>query len=308
MTKSYDTIAIDIAKKTLDVRTTSSRFELPNCSKGYEELLKKTSQLSTPLVVCEATGGYERSLEQFLHAKDRPVAIVNPSRIRAFAQSEGMKAKSDPIDSLMILRYAREKDIAPKPKPNPKLQELAALMDRRSHLSEQLAREKNRIQNTLKYIETSIKRMIRLLEKEIDRIEERIRKLVKADQRISEQSRIMRSVVGVGEITSWSILAYLPEIGSIKRNEIVALCGIAPFDRDSGKLKGKRRIVGGRAKIRRVLFLAARTAANHNKVIKPYVDRLREKGKPYKCAIVAAMRKLLIHLHILMKNYQLSLD
>src|SRR5690606_20871976 len=145
-------------------------------------------------------------------------------------------------------------------------------------------------------------KMIRILEKEIAVIERQIGQIIQEDPVMRAHDEKMQSVVGVARITSWTILTFLPEITHVTRNELVALAGIAPFNKDSGKFKGKRRIKGGRAKVRKTLYMATQSAAVHNPHIKTYVDRLRERGKPYKCAIVAAMRKLLIHLQSLLKN------
>ena len=134
------------------------------------------------------------------------------------------------------------------------------------------------------------------MEKEEEKIEQEIRALLDKNAELQSQALALQRIPGVGEVTAWSVLAYLGEITTLKRNEVVALAGVAPFNRDSGKMKGKRRIIGGRAKVRSCLYMATQSAANHNPVIKPYVNRLREKGKPYKCAIVAAMRKMLLHM------------
>ena len=149
--------------------------------------------------------------------------------------------------------------------------------------------------------------MIKVVEKEIQRIEQQIEKIVNNDQQITEEMKIFESVVGVGKVTAWTVLAYLSEIGTLKRNQIVALAGIAPYNKDTGVFKGRRTIEGGRAKVRKCLYMAAQTAARHNPVIKPYVEGLKARGKPYKWVMVAVMRKLLIHMHILIKNHHLAL-
>ena len=305
--KNNNIIAIDIAKQDLEVRTDFERFKVSNNVQGFAQLLKRTSKLNHPFVVCEATGGYERNLMDYLYQKDISVALVNPSRIRAFAKSEGVKAKTDPIDSKMILLFAQEKNLKSTPPPPPKRQQMAAFMDRRSHLTEQLTREKNRAQNSSKCIAKSIQRMIAAIQKELARIETQIREIIESEPQLKDQANILQSVQGIGEVTTWSILSYLSELGHLKRNQIVALAGIAPFNKDTGSMKGKRSIEGGRAKLRKCLYMAAQSAARHNPVIKKYVQGLIDRGKPYKCAMVAAMRKLLIHLHILIKNYQISL-
>ena len=305
--KTYDYIAIDISKSDLEVRTEQHRCSVTNNLTGFKALVKLAGKHEQPLVVCESSGGYERDMMDYFHQNQIAVTRVNPGRIRNYVRSEGIKAKTDPIDALMILGFAREKRLQPTPAPQPIRQELAALLDRRSHLTEQAAREKNRIQNSSKFIKASIDRMIKEVEKELQRIEKQIRKLVANDRQLNEETNILQSVCGVGEVTAWTLLSYLSEIGKLKRNQLVALAGIAPFNKDTGIFKGKRSIEGGRAKVRKCLYMAAQTAAVHNPVIKAYVDGLRARGKPYKCAMVAAMRKLLIHLHILIKNYQLTL-
>ena len=305
--KTYHYIAIDVSKADLEVRTRRQRCSLSNSPSGFRKLAKLTEKWEHPLVVCESSGGYERGMIDYLHQQGIAVRRVNPGRIRNYARSEGLKAKTDPIDALMILGFAQEKQLQPSPQPEPVRQELAALLDRRSHLTEQLAREKNRAQNSSKFIKQSIQRMIKTVEKEIQRIEKYIDQLIKEDEQLAQEMYILQSVNGVGKVTAWTLLGYLGEIGKLKRNKIVALAGIAPFNRDTGTFTGKRRIEGGRAKVRKCLYMAAQTAARHNPVIKPYVQRLRARGKPYKCAMVAAMRKLLIHLHIQIKNHHLAL-
>lgn len=305
--KKYHYIAIDISKSDLEVRTQNHRCSLSNNHNGFKDLVKIARRQEQPLVVCEASGGYERSMIDYLHQRQIAVVQVNPRLIRNYARSEGLKAKTDPIDALMILGFAQEKRLQPGAVPDPRRQKLAAWLDRRSHLTEQLAREKNRIQNSPKYIKGDIEWMIKQIEKRIEVVDNRIRDLVKKDHQLSQEAGLLQSVSGVGPVTAWTLLAYLSELGKLKRNQIVALAGIAPYNRDTGRFKGKRKIEGGRAKVRKCLYMAAQTAAIHNPVIKPYVEGLRARGKPYKCAMVAAMRKLLIHLHFLMKNHQLSL-
>jgi len=301
---SKNIVAIDIAKDSLAVEAPSLRRSFCYDQEGLKMLLEKLEALDAPMVVCEATGGYERKLLEVLFERNIPVALVNPARVRAFAKSEGIKAKTDPIDAAMLRKYALSKDLQPTKAPSKNRQELQALMDRRSQLTEALAREKNRLQNSPRKVEKSIKKMIRILEKEIEAIEKEIEVTIDKDDEMAEQRAKMQSVSGVGATTAWSILAYLSEITELSRNQLVALAGIAPFNRDSGTFKGKRKIEGGRAKLRKCLYMAAQSAAVHNPHIKAYVADLRARGKPYKCAIVAAMRKLLIHLQSLLKNPQ----
>jgi transposase len=307
MNSNPDYIAIDIARDSLQVQTAQQSFNINYEPKGLKKLLVAIKTYPKPMLVCEATGGYERELMALLFRNNIPVALLNPARVRAFARSEGLKAKSDPLDAKMLLRFALEKRPLPSSPPEPAREALAALLDRRSQLTGQIAREKNRRQKSPKSIQRSIEKMIRFIEKELKAIDARIRKLIESEQQMQKQSESMQQVSGVGEVTAWTLLAYLSEIGWVGRNRIVALAGVAPYDRDSGKIRGKRHIQAGRAKVRRCLYMAAQSAAIHNPVIKAYVDGLRKRGKPYKCAIVAAIRKLLIHLQSLIKNNQNNL-
>lgn len=300
-------IAVDISKDSLDVRSDTFAGKFDYSNQGLAKLRSKLTKTNEPLVVCEATGGYERKLMTMLRQHDLPVALVNPRRIRAFARSEGLKAKTDALDAKLILKFAQSKQLTPTPGPSEQEQALQELMDRRSHLTENLAREKNRLKMAPIRTKRSIEKHIRFLEKELKELERQIRELIREDEEMRRKSAVMNEVKGVGETTVWSILAYLGEITSLKRNQVVALAGLAPFNRDSGKWKGKRKIEGGRAKVRTCLYMATRTAAVYNPHIKAYVDGLRSRGKAYKVAIVAGMRKLLIHLQSLLKKNEKAL-
>lgn len=306
ISETFDYVAIDIAKATLQIQDARRALAVPNTAKGYRKLLTHLRSLTHPLVVFEASGGYERDLLAALHQAGIPLAMVNPARVRDFARSEGVHAKTDPIDGKMIRAFALSKALRPMPAVPKVILELSALLDRRDHLVEQLAREKNRIQNSESFILRSIKRMIRILETEISAIEKSISELINADPILHARFDIITSVKGVGKVTAWTLLGHLSEIGSLSRNKLVALAGLAPFNRDSGPYSGKRSIFGGRAKVRKCLYMAARCAASHNPVISPYVNGLCQRGKPYKCAIVAAMRKLLLYIQSLIKTDQLS--
>ena len=304
-TKNY--IAIDISKRTLQVCSSFFSGCFAFSDPGLKELIQKIQGVDSPVVVYEASGGYERKLSEALREHGIAGCVVNPTRIRAFARSDGLKAKTDPIDAALILRFATEKKLNPTEPPSEKRLILQALMDRRSQLTELLTSEKNRLDKAPKCIRKSIEKIIRLLEKELQGIDQSIRDLIANDELMSKQRKIMRKVVGVGEITCWTFFAYLSEITQLNRNQLVALVGLAPYNRDSGLFKGKRKIEGGRAKIRKCLYMAATSAAVHNEHIKTYVDALKARGKPYKCAIVAAMRKLLIHLQNLLKKSEIAL-
>lgn len=305
--KAYTYIAIDVAKATLEVKTQQKCFSVSNDAKGYAKLSRQLAGIPHPLVVFEATGGYERHLMGYLFSKKIALARINPALVRAFAKSESVKAKNDRLDACMILRFAQEKRPEPARAPDPDRQQIADLLDRRSHLSEHLAREKNRLQMAPKATRKSIQRMIKVIEREIARIDQEIEKIIEANALLKRQNEVMQSVKGVGSITAWSILAYLWEIDQLNRNQAVSLAGLAPFDKDSATMSMKRTIQGGRAKVRKCLYMAAHSAAQHNPVIKAYVDRHRAREKPHKWIMTAAMRKLLIHIHSLLRNPQLEL-
>lgn len=307
MNDSYTYIAVDVSKDTLQIKTASESFVVSTDRASLTKLAKRLSKLPNPLVVCEASGGYERPLLEAMRAGSVSCVLVNAFRIRAFALSEGIRAKNDPIDADIIFKFAQEKKLQPSLSLPAAQQDLADLLDRRSHLSEEIAREKNRLQKAPKLTAPYIKRMLVCLERQLLSIEQTIRTLLKAHPALHSHAQLLTSVQGVGEVTAWTILAYLHELPSLGRNQATALVGIAPFDNDSGSFHGRRRILGGRAKVRRCLYMAAHTAAIHNHVIKPYVQRLLSRGKAYKSAIVAAMRKLLLHLQSLLKSHPFPL-
>jgi transposase len=298
----YQIIAVDTGKDLLQIQTPHHALSVPNNLQGWRAIEEHAAKLQDPLIVSEASGGYERALLSFFTKAGRPCRVVNPARVRAFAASEGIKAKTDPIDAKVIYAFAKEKNLQPLPPVSPEQQKLGELLDRRAQLVEFITREKNHLEHAGKEATASCKRVVRVMEKEVEKIEGLIRHLIQNHPAIAQQFHLLSSVDGVGEVTAWSVLAYLPEITTLSRNKLVALAGIAPFNRDSGNTSGKRRIAGGRAKIRRALYMAAHTAATHNPVISSYVRGLRDRGKPYKCAIVAAMRKLLIHLQSLLRS------
>ena len=302
-TKNY--IAIDVAKDSLQVQAPNFACALNYDKNAIKELIARTPKGT--IIVFEATGGYERTLMQTLIDHRIAYALVSPFRVRAFAKSEGIKAKTDPIDAKILLRFAEKKQLNPSNPPERERAELVALLDRRSHLSSMHAQEKNRRQNSDPQIHKDIDQCIDFIEGQIEQIDRRIRALVNEHTVMQTQSRLLQSITGIGEITAWSIIAYLGTISTMKRNQLIALAGLAPFNKDSGKTCKKRSIQGGRAKVRRALYMAARTAAGHNPHIKNYVEGLRARGKPYKCAIVAAMRKMLIHAQSILKNHENAL-
>lgn len=306
-TQKNTIVAIDIAKMSLQIQIGKSAFELHNTPRGFDALIKRFVKLSKPLVICEASGGYERALVRALHDADVPVAVVNPARVRAFAKSEGVHAITDPIDAKMLLRFAENKDLRLTERPDEAKEELSALMDRRSQVTATLTREKNRLEKEPLYTRKFMEESIDFLEKQLADLDTCIAAVIENDVALKSSVEAMKAVKGVGEVTAHAILAYLPDLTDISRGQLVSLAGLAPFNRESGKTKIKAHIHGGRAKVRKCLYMAAQSATRFNDVIKEYVARLVAKGKPYKSALVAAMRKLLIHLQSLLKKQKLEL-
>jgi len=305
--KKYDLISIDIAKSTLRVQTVKTGFDLPYNANGLDRLKRELDSWERPLVVCEATGGYERKLVHQLHEWKRAVSVVNPALVRYFAKSEGLKAKSDPIDAKLLMKFAQGKKLRPTPAPRPSQRQMAALLDRRTQLSASLTREKNRLEKEPEYVRDLIEQSIAFIEGQIDEVDRRLKALSSEDPDHDHDCQRLVQITGVGELTANTVLTYLPEIRTVNRNQLVALAGLAPYDNDSGEKQGRRFIQGGRAKIRRCLFNAARSAATHNPHIRDYVAGLMARGKPYRCAIVAAMRKILICMQSLLIKPHFSL-
>jgi len=305
--KENTLIAIDIAKRTLRVQTPKSGFDIPYNATGLRRLKREVDHWEKPLVVCEASGGYERKLVGQLHQWEVAVSVVNPALVRSFAKSEGLKAKSDPIDAKLLMKFAQQKKLRPTPAPSPIQQQMAALLDRRAQLSGSLTREKNRREKEPEHTRDLIEQSIAFIEGQIAEVDRRMEALVHEDPEHEKDCRRLEEIKGVAELTANTVLTYLPEIRVVSRNQLVALAGLAPYDNDSGEKQGRRSIQGGRAKVRRCLFNAARSAATHNPHIRDYVDDLTARGKPYRSAIVAAMRKILICMQSLLKNPNFSL-
>ena len=302
--KSYTYLGIDVAKATVRVQTPKENFEVSNDIKGIRRILKECDKVDAPLVVFEATGGYERLLKEQLHHHGTACNLVQPSMVKHFIQSQGIKAKSDPIDARMLVRFARERTLQPMVVPKCNNEQLRILLDRRTQLVEMRTQEKTRLQNSPKAVLDDIRSMIRELDKRIGRIEKKIEEVVQNDPDLKARNEVITDIRGVGNITAYAILAYLPEITWLSRNTICALAGLAPFDDDSGKKSGKRHIYGGRSKVRTCLYMATVCAMAHNDVIKEYVGRLKAANKPPKCAIVAGMRKLLLHIRAQLIRYE----
>jgi transposase len=257
------------------------------------------------LIVLEATGGYERQVVADLLDAGYRVAVVNPKRVRDFARALGLVAKTDRLDARVLALFA-EKVQPPSAQKTPEKQaEIQQLVARRRQLIDLRTMESNRLEiSPSKAARKSIQAVLKILERQIDRIEAAIEKLVESDDDWRQKTELVQSVPGLGGVTATTLVADVPELGQLNRQQISALVGLAPFNRDSGKHQGKRSIAGGRKSVRSVLYMAALAARRCNPVIKAFADRLTQHGKPFKVVLTACMRKLLVIVNALVKTGQ----
>lgn len=305
--KNYNIIAVDVSKKSLQLHCDMLRTKIENSPLGFREIAAVASKTLDPLVVREPTGGYERPLLEAMGKAGIPVQLADASQARSFALSQGVKAKSDPIDASMIYAFAKQRGLQPRLLPSRTQVAVMDLLDRRSQLSDQAASEKARLDKCSSAAAKSIARVLKFLAKEIANIEAKAAKTIASDPRASRFAKAYMQVCGVGKVTAWSVIAYLPEIGSANRRQLAALVGLAPHPVESGDWKGKRSISGGKLKLRKPLFMAATIARAHNEHLKAFYERLAAKGKPHKVCIVALMRKLIIHLQSIARKVELEL-
>jgi transposase len=298
-------VGIDVAKQSFDVCIfpEEKRLSLSYDGNGLRRLLCRLPEKGTCLIVMEATGGYQRRLVVELLDAGHQVAVVNPRQVRDFARGLGILAKTDRIDAAVIARFGqhvRPRTVDKTPK---KQAELEQLVVRRRQLVDLKTAENNRLETiSLKSVRKSIQQVVNLLNKQIERIEKDILALVESDDDWKNKADLLGSVPGVGPVTIASLLAELPELGMLNRQEIAALVGLAPFNRDSGRFRGRRSIWGGRASVRSVLYMAALTARRCNPVIRDFANRLEDDGKLFKVVITACMRKLLVILNTMVKT------
>jgi transposase len=301
-------VGIDVAKDTFCVATLPSilKTSLPNTRDGQRELCKLLKDHAVALVVMEATAGYERPIVAELLAASLPVVVANPKQVRDFAKGIGRYAKTDPIDAQVLAHFAQIVKPAARSLATPQTTELGELVTRRRQLNDLRTQEVNRLGTVSnKLVRKSIARMINALDSQMAKLDKLIRKHIDSDDGFKEKDRILQSTPGVGPQTSAMLIAHLPELGHLNRQQIAALAGLAPWDNASGKFGGKRHIWGGRENVRSLLYMAALTAKQWNDPISRLAKRLEEDGKPYKVIMTACMRKLLIILNTMMKNQTL---
>jgi transposase len=303
--KSKSFIGIDVSKQWLEVAAHESNFKFhcPNKISHFGQLIAELIALRPALIVLEATGGLEIPVVNALHGIGLPVVVVNPRQVRDFAKALGQFAKTDPLDARVLAHFAAAIKPPLRPIKSNDEQELAALAARRGQLVEMLIDEKNRRGSAASdSLRDKIKEHIDWLEDGIAEIEQQLKALLKSSACWQAKDEILQSVPGVGPVTSFSMVADLPELGKLDRQKISKLVGVAPLNRDSGQQRGSRHIYGGRGQLRRVLYMAALTAARHNPVIKEFYQRLIAKDKPHKVALTACMRKLLSIMNVMVRD------
>jgi transposase len=297
-------VGIDVSKAQLDVviRPTGEKESFANDKVGIKALVKRLAKIEPTLIVLEATGGYERQVTRALVSAELSVYVVNPRQVRDFAKATGQLAKTDSIDAGVLAHFAEAVRPQMRPLPDVVTLELRALTARRRQIIEMIGAENNRLAMTSKAVRKRIDAHIRWLEQELDRANQDLDRSIEQSPMWKENEDLLRSVPSIGPVTSRTLLAELPELGALDRKQISALAGVAPFSRDSGTLKGRRSIWGGRAPVRSALYMAALVATRHNSVIREFYKRLTAKGKLFKVALVACMRKLLTILNSMIKH------
>jgi transposase len=299
-------VGIDISKGSLDWHRLPEGIsgKVSNDVKGRQQLLARLPEAGTCLVLVEATGGYERKLVSELLDAGHQVTVVNPSQARHFAQSQGTRAKTDRIDAQLLAKFAQSRDDHRRAtKKTEKQAEIEEIVRRRRELIGFRTAEMNRREHLQsRDVRKSVQQSIDHLNKEIDRLDKLLVERVQSDDTWKDKAELLLEVPGIGPTTTMSLVAELPELGTISRKQIAALVGVAPFPDDSGERRGVRFIQGGREDVRRTLYMATLAARQFNPVIKRFADRLIEKGKKPKVVLVACMRKLLVILNTMVKN------
>ena len=304
MEESSIFIGIDVSKARLDVaiRPSGESESVANDKTGIKALVKHLGEIQPALIVLEATGGVERQLTHALASAELPVVVVNPRQVRDFAKATGQLAKTDAIDAVVLARFAETVRPVLRPLPDEVTLELRALIARRRQITEMMVAERNRLRGASQSVTKRIDAHIRWLEAELQRADKDLDQSIRQSPIWQENEDLLRSVPSIGPVISRTLLAELPELGQLNRKQIAALVGIAPLNWDSGTLRGRRAIWGGRASVRAVLYMAALVASRHNTVMRVFYKRLREAGKAPKVALVACMRKLLTILNAMIKH------
>lgn len=301
---------LDISKAALHLHLQNGHHVLDNNPTGYAALLKKVRALGAVQIICEATGGYEKGIVAALHAATQPVSVLNPALVRHFARAQGQRAKNDPLDAAVLTAYGVALRPEPTPPSEPVRDELRALVHWRDQLKDQLARVRQSSEHGLPaWIAGQHTKLVAHLEKQIAAVEKQCQQTLARTPHLREQVHRLDQLDAVGPITALSVLSHLPELGTLSRQEAAALAGLAPWVRQSGPWEGQRHIGGGRAAVRRALYMSAVVLARMKETtLGKFYTRLRAAGKPAKVALTAVMRKLLLQMNRLLKEHALQLQ
>lgn len=306
MDSSKVVVGIDVSKDELAIAVwpSEAQWTTATTEAAIAALVKQLQALQPTLVVMEATGGYEMALAAACASGGVPVAIVNPRQVRAFAQAVGRRAKTDAIDATVLAQFGAAVPLVPRALPDPATQALAALVARRRQLLEMLGAEQRRLaQAATNAVRRDLRNHIRWLERRVQNVDQDIDRAIQSSPIWRVQENLLRTVPGIGPTTARTLLADLPELGRLDRRAIAALAGVAPFNRDSGRWRGRRMIGGGRASVRTGLYMAGLVASRRNPILAAFYRRLRAAGKAAKVALVAVMRKLLTMLNAMIKHH-----
>jgi transposase len=297
-------IGIDVSKTKLDVAMSNNNLflQISNDKTGFEELVKSLPSKKQTLIVLEATGGYEKIAANYLRQKKFNVAVVNAKRVRDFAKASGKLAKTDSIDAETIMHFGKTFNPVAQVLASEDQNERQESINRRDQLVRMITLEKQHLEHASPKTQKSIKKHIHYLEKELEKIEKLLKELFAQDSILKEKLARLDEIQGVGEVTAMNVLIHMPELGTLSHKEISALAGVAPFNKDSGQSRGKRETWGGRARVRAALYMAVLSAKKFNPVIRKFYDRLVDKGKMKKVAIVACMRKLIIIMNAMLRD------
>jgi transposase len=297
-------VGVDMAKADFVVacRPEGTRWTATNDPEGIAATVVRLRTLTPALIVAEATGGYERALVAALAAAGLPLVVANPRQVRDFAKATGQLAKTDRLDADLLALFAERVRPTPRPLLEPVLQQLDALLTRRRQLLDMLTAERNRLEQAMVSVRRSLTDHIRWLERQVADVDRDLDQTIEHSPVWRAKENLLRSVPGVGPVVSRTLLADVPELGCLNRKQIAALVGVAPLARDSGTLRGKRLVWGGRAQVRAVLYMGALVATRRNPVIRAFYHRLVAAGKPKKLALTACMRKLLTILNAMMRT------
>ena len=299
-------VGIDVAKDWFDVAVLGEKptRQFANTKKGMARLVRQMGQLNPKVIVVEATGGYEEALVLALFEAGLSVALVSPQRVRQYGRAKGCLAKTDPLDAQLLAGYG--KAIPPRlfVGKSEERKKLSALVGRRNQLNAMLQAEKNRLRAQSGAIRNSLEMVIACLAAQLKQMDQEIRALLQAHTDLQAQEKLLRTAKSIGPVTAATLLADLPELGQLDRQEIAALVGVAPMNADTGRKHGYRKTKGGRPAVRRALYMATLTGIRFNPVLQPHYEQLRKRGKEKKVAITACMRKMLTILNAMLRDQQ----